>query len=52
MGLKEQGESWNGGYFHEKILTERVIPFLDDAENVGLLQVGEAVFVHDKAPCM
>lgn len=48
--LKEKGESWDGGYFREKILMESVIPFLNNPENV--LVVGEAVFVHDKAPCM
>jgi len=48
--IKEKGESWDGGYFREKILTERVIPFLSDPENV--LVVGEPVFLHDKAPCM
>ena len=34
----------------DKILTESVIPFLSDPDNV--LVFGEAVFVHDKAPCM
>jgi len=48
--MKEKGESWDGGYFREKILVDRVIPFLNDPDNV--LAVGEAVFVHDKAPCM
>jgi transposase len=48
--LKEKGESWDGSYFREKILLEKVVPFLGDPENV--LVVGEAVFVHDKAPCM
>lgn len=48
--LKEKGESWDGGYFRETILKENVIPFLNDPENVSV--VGEAVFVHDKAPCM
>lgn len=48
--VKEKGESWDGGYFREKILQERVIPFLNDPDNV--LVVGEAVFLHDKAPCM
>ena len=48
--IKEKGESWDGAYFREKILTERVIPFLNDRENV--LIVNEAVFLHDKAPCM
>ena len=46
----EKGESWDDGYFRERILTERVILFLNDPENV--LLVGEAVFLHDKAPCM
>ena len=32
------------------ISTKRVIPFVNDPENV--LIVGEAVFLHDKAPCM
>jgi len=48
--IKEKGESWDGAYFREKILTDRVIPFLQDPENV--LIVEEAIFVHDKAPCM
>jgi hypothetical protein len=48
--LKEKGESWDGGYFWETILKQHVIPFLNDPENV--LVVGEAVHVHDKAPCM
>jgi len=48
--LKEKGERWDGDYFREKILIENVIPFLNDPGNV--LLVGEAVFVHDKAPCM
>lgn len=48
--LKEKGESWDGGYFRDTILIENVIPFLNDPENV--LVVGEAVFLHDKAPCM
>ena len=48
--IKKKSESRNDGYFREKILTERVIPFLNDPENV--LMVGEAVFLDDKAPCM
>ena len=48
--IKEKGESWDGAYFREKILTDRVIPFLQDPGNV--LIVGEAIFVHDKDLCM
>jgi len=48
--IKEKGETWDGAYFRQSVLTDRVIPFLNDPENV--LVTGEAVFVHDKAPCM
>jgi len=48
--LKEKGESWDGSYFRETILKQHVIPFLKDPQNV--LAVDEAVFIHDKAPCM
>lgn len=48
--IKESGESWNGEYFCTKILTENVIPFLTDSDNV--LVVGETTFIHDKTPCM
>lgn len=39
-----------GGYFRENILLETVIPSLRDPDNV--LEVGQAVFVHDKTPHM
>lgn len=48
--IKEQGESWDGCYFRDTILTKNVIPFLNNSDNV--LVVGEATFLHDKAPCM
>jgi hypothetical protein len=48
--LKDRGEVWDGAYFREQILIGHVIPFLFDPNNV--LTPGEAVFVHDKAPCM
>ena len=48
--LKEQGESWDGPYFRQKILLDTVIPFLQDPENV--LSVAETTFLHDIVPCM
>jgi hypothetical protein len=48
--IKDKGESWNGQYFRDVILTENVIPFLKNGENV--IDPDEVVFVHDKAPCM
>jgi hypothetical protein len=48
--LKERGESWDGTYFRETILKEHVIPFLSNPENV--ISVDDAIFLHDKAPCM
>ena len=48
--IKEKGESWTGQYFRDVILTEHVIPFLKDEENV--IDVDEVTLVHDKAPCM
>jgi hypothetical protein len=48
--IKERGESWDGAYFRQTILTDNVIPFLNDEDNVPV--VGETTFVHDKAPCM
>lgn len=47
--LKDR-EVWDGAYFRDQILIGHVIPFLLDPNNV--LTPGEAVFVHDKAPCM
>ncbi|CAF4738172.1 unnamed protein product [Rotaria sp. Silwood2] len=48
--IKDKGESWTGQYFRDTILTENVIPFLENEENV--IDVDEVTFVHDKAPCM
>ena len=48
--IKEKGCSWDGEYFRNTILTERVIPFLKNAENV--ISVEDTTFLHDKAPCM
>lgn len=48
--MKPRGQSWDGDYFREKILTECVIPFLQDPQNV--LDVTQVTFLHDKAPCM
>lgn len=46
--LKEHGQSWNGTYFR-KMLSENVVPFLKNPENV--LSVRDVTFLHDKAPC-
>ena len=48
--IKDKGESWTGQYFRDIILTENVILFLKNEENV--IDPDEVVFVHDKAPCM
>lgn len=48
--IKEHGQSWDGAYFRDIVLSEHVIPFLNDEENV--IEVGETTFVHDRAPCM
>lgn len=48
--IKDKGESWTGQYFRDVILTENVIPFLKNEENV--IDPDEVTFVHDKAPCM
>ena len=48
--INGKGESRDGAYFREVILIHHVIPFLLDFNNV--LVVGDATFVHDKAPCM
>ena len=47
--IKEKGQSWNGEYFRDTVLTGGVFPFLRDPENV--LSVAEVTFLHDKAPC-
>ncbi|CAF3029224.1 unnamed protein product [Rotaria sp. Silwood2] len=48
--IKDKGESWTGQYFRDTILTENVIPFLENEENI--IDVDEVTFVPDKAPCM
>ena len=48
--IKPRGQSWDGDYLREKILTERVIPFVQDPQNV--LDVTQVTFLHDKPPCM
>ena len=48
--VKDKGESWNGDYFRNKILLNKVIPFLRKKKNV--LDVNETTFLHDKAPCI
>ena len=47
--LKEKGQSWDGAYFRQ-ILTDNIIPFLKNRENV--IDVKQTTFLHDKAPCM
>ena len=48
--LKPVGQSWDGEYFRNTILEEHVIPFLHNERSV--LSVGDATFLHDRAPCM
>ena len=48
--IKDEGQSWNGAYFRETVLLEKVVSFLNDENNV--VSVGETTFVHDRAPCM
>lgn len=48
--FEEEGQSWDGAYFRERILLEHVIPFLNDEGKV--ISVGETTFVHDHASCM
>jgi hypothetical protein len=47
--IKEDGQSWNGDYFRNEILTKHVIPFLSDSSNV--ISTTDVTFLHDKAPC-
>ena len=47
--IKNKGQSWDGQYFRETVLTEGVFPFLRDAENV--ISVKDVTYLHDKAPC-
>jgi len=46
--VKDQGQSWDGVYFRDVILTQHVFPFLKNPENV--LSVKDVCFLHDKAP--
>ncbi|CAF1312927.1 unnamed protein product [Rotaria sordida] len=48
--IKDKGESWTDEYFRDIILTQNVMPFLNNEENV--IDPDEVTFVHDKAPCM
>ena len=48
--IKPRGQSWDGDYFRENILTEHVIPFLQDPQNV--LDFTQVTFLHDKTLCM
>ena len=48
--VKEHGQSWDGVYFRQNILIDRVIPFLQNTNNV--IDVQETTFLHDRAPCM
>ena len=47
--IKDNGASWDGPYYRDRILTEEVIPFLSNSENV--LDPTEVVYLHDNAPC-
>ncbi len=48
--IKDIGDSWTGQYFRDIILTENVISFLKNEENV--IDPDEVIFIHDKASCM
>lgn len=48
--IKDNGESWTGQYFRDTILTENVIPFLKNEENV--IDSNDVIFVNDKESCM
>ena len=48
--IKPRGTSWDGPYFRSVILSQYAIPFMKDPTCV--LDVQEATFLHDKAPCM
>ena len=48
--IKERGHSWDGAYFRQNILIERVIPFLKDQGNV--ISVDDTTLLHDRALCM
>ena len=48
--IKEIGQSWDGEYFRNNILTQNVIPFLKNRNNV--ICPNQTTFLHDRAPCM
>ncbi|CAF2519927.1 unnamed protein product [Rotaria sp. Silwood2] len=48
--IKDKGEACTGEYFHDRILTQNVIPFLNNEENA--IDPDEVTFVHDNVPCM
>ena len=45
--VKDNGGSWNGAYYRQSILTEKVIPFLSNSRNV--LEPSEVVHLHESA---
>lgn len=47
--IKDNGASWDGAYYRQCILTEKVIPFLSNYKNV--LDPEEVVYLHDSASC-
>jgi hypothetical protein len=47
--IKDNGASWDGAYYLQHILTEKVIPFLSNPENV--LDPAEVVYLHENGPC-
>ena len=47
--VKDNGGSWDGAYYRQSILTEKVIPFLSNSRNV--LEPSEVVHLYESAPC-
>lgn len=47
--IKDEGASWDGAYYRQFILKDKLIPFLTDPRNV--LEPSEVVYLHDSAPC-
>ena len=47
--IKDNGASWDGIYYRDRILAEEVIPFLSNPENVS--DPTDVVYLHDNAPC-
>ena len=44
--MKNKEESWKSQYFPDTILTENVVSFLENKENV--IDIDEGTFIHDK----